>query len=201
MSRSILCFIRLCFYTLETLPPCPSKDGRDKGGAAGGRVEPKAWASPPPTSTSLANLVIAGLDADIRAACESAGVRYSSWVDDLAFSGGDPRSIISTVIDILRTSGFSVSHRKVCVMGKADRKVLTRIVINRNARATDEYVAAIRSGIHHLRAGDVGVDEIPTYVERLSGRIDYVARLSPKKGVAVRERLRDALLHRRKKNS
>ena len=65
-----------------------------------------------PTSTMLANLILSSFDGEIRAACDAHAVVYSSWVDDLAFSGEDPRLIIASVIATLRGAGFRVSHSK-----------------------------------------------------------------------------------------
>jgi len=47
-----------------------------------------------PTSTVLANLVLSFVDADIRRECAARGVTYSTWLDDLAFSGAGAREMI-----------------------------------------------------------------------------------------------------------
>ena len=46
------------------------------------------------TSPMLANLFIWMIDAPIRTACEELGVVYSTWIDDLAFSGERARELI-----------------------------------------------------------------------------------------------------------
>src|SRR5207245_666478 len=60
------------------------------------------------TSTLLANLVLSSFDAEIRTVCETNGVCYSSWVDDLAFSGDSAPRIVCHVIAVLMKAGFGV---------------------------------------------------------------------------------------------
>src|SRR5579864_649141 len=54
------------------------------------------------TSTMLANLVLYSCDKPIREVCNRYGVSYSTWVDDLAFSGRHARSVLPIVITTLR---------------------------------------------------------------------------------------------------
>ena len=84
-----------------------------------------------PTSTLLANLVLLGVDRPIREECESHGVTYSSWIDDLAFSGDNARTVIQTAVAALKTAGFAVSHKKLIIQGPADRKVLNGLLMGR----------------------------------------------------------------------
>src|SRR5712692_4903336 len=85
-----------------------------------------------PTSTLLANLVLFTVDAPIRGKCLSEGVVYSSWVDDLAFSGSNPRAIIQTAVEALRAGGFAVSHSKLKIMGSRDVKILNGTRLGRS---------------------------------------------------------------------
>jgi len=61
-----------------------------------------------PTSSLLANLVLYSSDAAIRSACAAHQVAYSTWVDDLAFSGRSPRVVINAAVACLRVAGLSV---------------------------------------------------------------------------------------------
>ncbi len=69
------------------------------------------------TSTPLANILICAIDQQIRTECERMGVKYSTWVDDLAFSGTNARHVIPVVISALRKAGLRVSRKKMKVMG------------------------------------------------------------------------------------
>ncbi len=69
------------------------------------------------TSPMLANLFIWMIDAPIRAACEHLGVVYSTWIDDLAFSGEHARELIQIAAETLRANGLRISRKKVHIMG------------------------------------------------------------------------------------
>jgi RNA-directed DNA polymerase len=145
-----------------------------------------------PTSTLLANLVLSALDPDIRTACDTSRITYSSWVDDLAFSGDAAPEIIGEVIATLRKGGFSVSHHKIKIMGPSDRKLLNNLVLGRFVTVRKEYVGYIRAGIYNLKCGKVVDAEINAYVLSLEGSIGYLRLFDLKRAASLLEQLRVA---------
>jgi len=146
-----------------------------------------------PTSSLLANLVLFSVDEEIRAECARLGVTYSTWVDDLAFSGRDAQAVIDVAIQCLRRAGFSVSHRKLKRMGPGTRKLLNGVVLNRFPGVLKERLSRLRSGIHKLKNGEVSPQERETYVRRLQGGISYVSSIEPRKAAKLREELESVL--------
>ena len=142
-----------------------------------------------PTSTLLANLVLSSFDHEIRSICVLTGVAYSSWVDDLAFSGDSATQVIGPVIAVLRKAGFSVSHQKIEVMGRGDRKTLNNLVLGGFIKVQKQYRSSIRAGIHNLKFGRVRASEIGAYVESLRGSINYLRLFEPKKATHLSEEL------------
>ena len=142
-----------------------------------------------PTSTLLANLVLYSVDKDIRDECSRAGVRYSTWVDDLALSGPGAKEIIGAVVVALSKNGFSVSHRKLRVMGPTDSKVLTGMMLGRRPSVTQERLSNLRSGIHKFRTGKVPKGSQVSYAKSLQGGILFVASLVPSKAQKLRRDL------------
>ncbi len=140
-------------------------------------------------STMLANLVLSFVDDKIRGECMARGVTYSTWLDDLAFSGRDAREIIPIAISVLGQAGFAVSHRKIRVMGSGDAKVLHNIVISRTPRVSGAYLSQIRSGIHKLESGAIPSKRNARYVRALRGRIRYVAAFKEKVGNVLESKL------------
>ena len=135
-----------------------------------------------PTSTYLANLLIVSLEPRILSACRSLNVKYSTWVDDLAFSGSNAPEVIGTVVKILSSVGLSVSHKKLKVMRLGSRRVLNGVVIENDLNLTSEYRRAIRSGIQKLRTGAVRQGLLVRYIRSLKGRIDYLSSINPTAG-------------------
>jgi RNA-directed DNA polymerase len=145
-----------------------------------------------PTSTLIANLVILSLDHPIRAESNRNATEYSGWVDDLGFSGDNPRPLINTAVRELAAAGFSVSRDKVKVMGPASQKILTGIRLGIVPRAEPRQLARVRSGIHKLRIGAVPRHEFDDYVRSLEGKISHIASIDPKKAERLLVDLRTA---------
>lgn len=140
-----------------------------------------------PTSTYLANLFLASIDEEIASACRSVGVVYSTWVDDLAFSGPNARCVIQMAIEVLRRAGLAVSHKKLKVMGPSSRKILNGIVVGRKLNVTSEYRNCLRSGIHKLRVGAVDRATFDLYVKSVNGSIDHICRFNKRLAERLRE--------------
>lgn len=83
-----------------------------------------------PTSSGLANLILLRADHEIQAEAESHGVSFTRFVDDLVFSGHDPRSLIQRAIAALQRSGFRVSHKKLTIMGPQELQTVTGLAVN-----------------------------------------------------------------------
>jgi RNA-directed DNA polymerase len=146
-----------------------------------------------PTSTLIANLVLASFDPEIQPVCQLYGVSYSSWIDDLAFSGDSAPQIVGPVIGILMKAGFKVSHGKIKIMGPGTRKVLNKLVLGRSVTVQKEYVSRIRAGIHNLNFGKVAAADTNDYLSSLEGTINYLRLFDPKKADVFLAQLETAL--------
>jgi hypothetical protein len=144
------------------------------------------------TSTALANLTLYSIDRSIRIACERKGVRYSSWVDDLAFSGKNAREIIPVVVSTLNYHGFRVARNKLFVMSAGQKKTLNGLTLGDEPAIPKEVLARAKSGIYHLKLGHVPIWKQGQYKISLAGRINYITSVAPKKGRSLRAQF-DAL--------
>lgn len=134
------------------------------------------------TSTTLANLVLFSVDQPIREACSKAGVRYSTWVDDLAFSGPRSPRLIPIIIGALKAAGFAISREKVKVMGPGARKVLNGILLGPVPTVLPDRVAQLRAGIHKLRTSQIPTLSVRDYLLQLGSSIAQVASIDSVKG-------------------
>jgi RNA-directed DNA polymerase len=133
------------------------------------------------TSTMLANLALFSIDHPIREACQRAGVCYSTWVDDLAFSGPNARNILPVVVGTLKKAGLSLSRKKINVMDPGTRKVLNGVLAERFPSVVPERVSQLRSGIRRLRTNQVPPDSLKRYLIQLGSSIAQVGSISPDK--------------------
>lgn len=133
------------------------------------------------TSPMLANLFIWMIDAPIRAACKQLGVVYSTWIDDLAFSGEPARELIQIAAETLRGHGLRISRKKVQIMGPRAAKLITGTRLGAGTvRAPHEKLSRIRSGIHKFEGGLVEVDETEKYIKGLIGQLRFIHQLCPR---------------------
>ncbi len=110
------------------------------------------------TSPFLANLFIWMIDEPIRKSCHELSVTYSTWIDDLAFSGERARELIQPAVSVLAAHGLRVKREKIKIMGPSAIKVLTGARLgSQRVRAPKDKLSRIRSGIDKLRSGLVGL--------------------------------------------
>lgn len=143
------------------------------------------------TSPLLANLFIWMIDQPIREACETLGVAYSTWIDDLAFSGDLARDIIQIAARILASHGLRISRDKVNIMGPRSEKLITGTRLGaKGIRAPREKLDRIRSGIHHFQIGHISDNKAERYMKGLVAQLRFVHQLCPKDAQSYAEKLR-----------
>lgn len=71
-----------------------------------------------PTSTHIANLAFLETDLKLIELCNSHGITYTRYVDDLTFSSQkDFKPLINEIVSIVISGGFKLSHRKTQYKG------------------------------------------------------------------------------------
>lgn len=145
------------------------------------------------TSSALANLVLYSIDQPIRDYCRNEGISYTTWIDDLAFSGEGSRRVINVAVNALRKGGFVAPHRKLRIMPAHEQQFLTGLLLNRQPGILPEYVSATRSGIHRLAAGYVSRAAGKNYIRRLEGRIAYIKMINPRRATPLESSLASTL--------
>jgi RNA-directed DNA polymerase len=152
-----------------------------------------------PTSPFLANLFIWSVDAGIRKESQQRNVIYSTWIDDLAFSGENARDLIQIAVRELRPYGLRLSHSKIRIMGPRSTKNLTGTRLGRQiVRAPKELRDRARAGIHNINTLSVAEFELGSYVTSLRGLINHIERLCPKDAVDLKEMLESTLASRKR---
>ncbi len=136
-----------------------------------------------PTSATLANLTLLSLHADIAQIMASRGLRFTFYVDDVAFSGPDAEEAIEPVIRLIHKYGHSVRRDKIVVMPGNEPQRLTGVGVNRRISALPKRRQSIRQRIYELAARE----SIPDHELRsLRGSIESVRWLSPLQGLVLK---------------
>jgi hypothetical protein len=148
-----------------------------------------------PCSPLLSNILIWSIDAPIRRAARIASVSYSTWIDDLAFSGERARDLIDPTVAVLTVHGFRISRKKIKIMGVNDKKVLNgNILGNRSPRVTDKRIGLVRAAIHNLAEGRVPEGERAHYVASVVGKIRHIEFLNARQAAPLNRKLNAALV-------
>ena len=141
-----------------------------------------------PTSTTLANIVLARCDEEIRIWCSHYGITYTRFVDDLVFSGNSARSVINNVVEVLKRNGFRAPHAKQKIMGPRVRHQITGVVANTTLGVAREKRAKVRAEIHRLRFIE-NPDKAKKAALSIQGRIGFVSQANPRSGASLRKLL------------
>jgi len=145
------------------------------------------------TSPLLANLFIWMIDEPIRKECANRGVVYSTWIDDLAFSGERARDLVQVAAATLTANGLRISRKKIKIMGPTTAKLITGTRLGaRGVRAPQEKLSRVRSGIHKFESGLVPTEETEKYIKGLVGQLRFIHQLCPKDAVRHAAALRRA---------
>jgi RNA-directed DNA polymerase len=133
-----------------------------------------------PTSPALANLFIWSIDAPIRIECARLGIKYSTWIDDLAFSGDRAREIIEVAVRTLAHERLSVSRSKMKIMGPRATKLLTGTRLgSERIRAPRDLTSRVRAACDKVKRGESLPVSVEQYLNSLRSQIKHVERLCP----------------------
>ena len=144
-----------------------------------------------PTSPALANLAAFGLDRRLAGLASAAGLTYTRYADDLAFSSIDPRSegqnrrLVEWITGIAEDEGFRVNVAKTSVRHAGQRQRLAGVVVNERANVERRQYDLLKATLHNAaRHGPAGQNRTghPAFRDHLRGRISWVNQLNPARG-------------------
>lgn len=122
-----------------------------------------------PSSPVIANIVAAGLDADLARLCALLRCRYTRYADDITIStsrselspelGRYPNArgtgqviIGDRLTDLIESHGFRINHRKSRLQSHWTRQMCTGLVVNRGQITPPrKYIRRLRSVVDHWR--------------------------------------------------
>jgi len=157
-----------------------------------------------PTSSSIANLVLASIAPRIEKLCLDHDLRFSFYQDDLTVSGRsravDIKKLFST---ILRQEGFKINQKKLQVMMNTERQEVTGLVVNKKVNISKDEYRNLRAILHQCRINGLEVtalnavehNKVPEKVmkvereklperfkQHIYGRILRAVEINPEKG-------------------
>lgn len=136
-----------------------------------------------PASPYISNLVMRPFDNYMGGWCEEQGIHYSRYCDDMTFSGDfDCEMVLYKARGFLGAMGFSLNHRKTCIVSAGQRQTVTGVVVNEKIQVSRTYRKKIRQEIYYCRKFGVQShlarchnDTPPAlYLNALLGKINWV---------------------------
>lgn len=152
-----------------------------------------------PTSTALANLVLAPVESALLERTAEVGVIYTRFVDDIGLSGDDPRAVIQEVVTRLRAVGLRIHRKKLAdeqgIMGPRNPQLLTGYNANcrRGPSVPRKKRNNVRAAIRALRLLEPGSDEHAKALARVEGRINFIQMTNPGPAASLRRYFADQI--------
>jgi RNA-directed DNA polymerase len=140
-----------------------------------------------PTSPVVANLVLAiSVDAPASSSAQLLALNYTRFVDDLTFSGNNPRPIINAVARLLSSRRLPLYRKKnkkkskLRITPHSRAQEVTGLLVNDAGRVSisRERRSAVRAAIFNLRSL---TDQRATQkaLRSIQGRINHVGQFNP----------------------
>jgi RNA-directed DNA polymerase len=140
-----------------------------------------------PTSPALANLAALGLDRRLTGLAARLGARYTRYADDLTFSGNrtllrQAGRIVALVETISASEGFRLNDSKTRVRTRAQRQLVTGLVVNDRLNVRRSDYDRLRATLHDAAVnGPAGANRRghTDFRAHLLGRIEWAAAGNP----------------------
>jgi hypothetical protein len=139
-----------------------------------------------PTSQSIGNHVLKGLNKRLLVLARRNGLNYGSYGDEVSISGRRrAANFEGLIVRIVRQEGFKVNPEKVKVMFRDQCQELTGNVVNKKVSPGREAYRELRAILHNcLLRGPESQNRSnhPNFKQHLRGRIAQFQYLNPKMG-------------------
>jgi hypothetical protein len=166
--------------------------------------DPRAWGDArlpqgAPTSPAISNLVCRRLDARLTGLAHAKGGLYTRYADDLTFSfpkeGVDLGRFRWWVDQVCHQEGFFVNQDKFRVIRRAQRQLVTGIVVNDELRVPREARRRFRAVLHNCRTRGVAsqAGENPRFADWMRGFASYVHMVHPEEGADLLRQVAELL--------
>lgn len=145
-----------------------------------------------PSSPTLSNIVLYGLDKRLNGLATSLQLTYSRYADDLAFSGNQHRDwefLEALIGAICLEQGLELNFRKSRVLKLHQRQKLTGIVVNEKINIDRREYDGLKAILVNCVRSGIDSQNRENHVDfraHLLGRINYVSTLNRRKGEKLR---------------
>lgn len=148
-----------------------------------------------PTSPVISNFVCQQLDTELISYCQSYGLTYSRYADDLTFSSDDPftASILNDIEEKITKIGFVINSKKTRLTSMNRKQTVTGITVNQKVNVDRKLLKRTRAMVHDLSVNGLaaascnhfGIEEGSQklqeyFLNKLNGYINFIGQVRGK---------------------
>ncbi|WP_425396927.1 reverse transcriptase family protein [Aeoliella sp.] len=149
-------------------------------------IGPRVAVQGAPTSPGICNAVLMRLDRRLAGLARKFGYEYTRHADDLTFSGDDSaaaKRLVHHARQIVEDEGFKLNAAKTRLLRRGCRQRVAGVVVNDQLGLSRTERRQLRAAIHQLDPSDHKT------VQRLAGKLAYLAMLNEEQAAPLREAL------------
>lgn len=152
-----------------------------------------------PTSPMLSNIIASTMDDMILDYCNSNGITYTRYADDLTLSANQDVDVpsVDDIYKLVYQSGFVVNRKKTKIRFKGSRQMVTGLTVTNGVHVSKKYKKEILRELHFCKAFGVyehykhmGTSQ-GLYKDWLRGRIMFVRQIDPACGNKMLEKFNE----------
>ena len=139
-----------------------------------------------PTSPYLSNIFLRDFDEEVSKYCNSNGIKFTRYADDITLSGSfDPEKAIIFIKAALYTQDLKLNKEKIKIMRKNERQIVTGVIVNEKLQIPKIKRDKIRQEVYFLKKFGLSQHLINTnntkdnYVKHLMGKINFALHINP----------------------
>ncbi|HEY9786279.1 MAG TPA: retron St85 family RNA-directed DNA polymerase [Candidatus Obscuribacterales bacterium] len=130
-----------------------------------------------PSSPLLANLICRPLDHKLHNLCASSGWTCTRYCDDISVSGyGSHKEVKAKITSIIESEGFRLNNRKVRLVTKLGRQMVTGLVVNQFPNLSRTRRRNLRAALHRA---SLEPEQYRDKAQQLQGQISFLEMVRP----------------------
>ncbi|MBS1646734.1 MAG: RNA-directed DNA polymerase [Bacteroidetes bacterium] len=149
-----------------------------------------------PTSPVISNFVCFQLDADLKNFCETTGLQFTRYADDLTFSSNllISNETVLDIINLIKKNGFEINEKKLRLKSSNRKQTVTGLTVNERVNIDRKLLKKVRAMLHDLTtngidvaakrhfnwSGETDAKQRSKFIHRLEGYIHFVGQVRGK---------------------
>lgn len=149
-----------------------------------------------PTSPVISNFICLKLDNDLKEFCNTNGLLFSRYADDLTFSADTliSNDTVLDIINLIKKNNFQINEKKLRLKSSNRKQTVTGLTVNEKVNVDRKLLKKIRAMLHDMTTngidtatqrhfnfrGEIEIQHRAKFIHRLEGYINFVGQVRGK---------------------